>query len=105
MDLYEFLGYTGFMNKEDIQKLADLSRLTLTENEIIGYNKDFEGILAYINTLSAIDVHKNIVAAQAANTNYVRDDEQSYSSGEFSEDILNQAPSRKEYFIKVQKIL
>ena len=93
------------MNKEDIQTLAELSRLTLTENEITAYQKDFEGILGYINTLNIIKVPENIMDIKVANTNYMRDDEENYSSGEFSEDMLSQAPNLEKDFIKVQKIL
>lgn len=105
MDLYGVIRYTDPMNKEEIQELADLSRLSLTEDEITSYQKDFEGILSYINTLNTVEVDETMNSHRLPNTNYLRSDEAAYQPGQFSEDILAQAPERKEDFIKVAKIL
>lgn len=93
------------MNTEDVKKLADLSRLELTDDQVREYQKDFEGILGYIDTLQSVDIGDVSQAFYGANTNYLRDDEQSYQTGEFSEDLLDAAPARDGDFIKVQKIL
>lgn len=93
------------MNKEDIQTLADLSRINLTESEIDSYSKDFEGILNYISTLTLVTIDKKIEIENSANINYLREDDESYSSGEFSNDLLEAAPETQDKLIKVQKIL
>lgn len=93
------------MNKEDIQTLADLSRINLTESEIDSYSKDFEGILNYISTLTSVTIDKKIEIENSANINYLREDDESYSSGEFSNDLLEAAPETQDKLIKVQKIL
>lgn len=105
MDLYVLLGYTIFMNKEEIQVLADLSRLNLTDDEITSYQKDFEGILSYIDTLKEVKIDDTITQQRSANTNYLRNDDVSYVPGQFSEDLLTSAPEVEGEFIKVQKIL
>lgn len=99
------MSYTIIMNKEEIQKLADLSRLELTDSEINAYQKDFEGILSYIDTLNQVVLDKNLESDRKPNTNYLRDDSLSYESGQFTLDILDQAPDRKDDYFKVQKIL
>lgn len=99
------MSYTISMNKEDIKKLADLSRLELSDNEVELYQKDFQGILSYINTLNQVTLDKNLDLNRGPNTNYLRDDSLSYQPGEFTDDILNQAPGRKDDYFKVQKIL
>ena len=93
------------MNNTDIQTLADLSRLHLSSTEIESYTKDFEGILQYINTLQSVTINAENKIDAGINTNYLREDDESYSPGDFSEDLLNAAPHRKGDFIKVQKIL
>jgi aspartyl/glutamyl-tRNA(Asn/Gln) amidotransferase C subunit len=93
------------MNNTDIQTLADLSRLHLSSTEIESYAKDFEGILQYINTIQSIGINQEDETYVGTNTNYLREDTESYSSGEFSENLLQAAPQRDGDFIKVQKIL
>ena len=93
------------MNDKDIQKLADLSRLDLSSEEITSYTKDFEGILEYINILNSLTVSNENKINKDKNTNYLREDDESYTSGSFSEDLLNAASGREGDFIRVQKIL
>lgn len=93
------------MNKEEIHTLADLSRINLTESEIESYAKDFQGILGYIDTLAIVTIDERVQDQKSPNINYLREDDNSYVSGEFSKELLMAAPDTEGQFIKVQKIL
>lgn len=93
------------MNKEEIHTLADLSRINLTESEIESYAKDFQGILGYIDTLATVTIDERVQDQKSPNINYLREDDNSYVSGEFSKELLMAAPDTEGQFIKVQKIL
>ncbi|MFT7328317.1 MAG: aspartyl-tRNA(Asn)/glutamyl-tRNA(Gln) amidotransferase subunit C [Crocinitomicaceae bacterium] len=93
------------MDKQDIKKLATLSRLELSDEKIEEYQKDFEGILEYIDTINSVSLDGYDDHLRSITTNIMRDDSDSYLSGQFSEDLLNAAPLREGNFIKVKKIL
>lgn len=44
------------LTREDILKLAKLSRLTLSDDEIAKYQKELSEILAYVEQLESVDV-------------------------------------------------
>lgn len=92
------------MNRDDIQKLAELSRLSLTDAQVDEYQKDFEGILGHINTLKDVNI-TNLEPERQVNTNVMRDDQDAYAPGQFTQDLLSAAPERDADFVKVQKIL
>ncbi len=91
------------MEKDDIKKLAELSRIEIHDADIPGYQADFENILGYINTITSVDVTTG--DTEEIITNVMREDIDPYSAGEFSADILAEAPETDNDFIRVQKIL
>lgn len=95
------------MNSEDIKKLADLSRLNLTETDIENYKKDFNGILEYINTLKDISVSQTDEQNRedTPHVNILREDDDSYVSGEYTDVLISAAPEREGDYIKVNKVL
>lgn len=93
------------MKKEDIQTLAALARLNITDEECHAYAQDFEGILGYINSINAVDVDGYDDHIRSATTNIVRADDDSYESGQFSSSLIAAAPAYDGDFIKVKKIL
>jgi aspartyl/glutamyl-tRNA(Asn/Gln) amidotransferase C subunit len=42
------------ISREEIQNLAELSRLKLTDEEIATLRKDFDSILEYVGQISAV---------------------------------------------------
>jgi aspartyl-tRNA(Asn)/glutamyl-tRNA(Gln) amidotransferase subunit C len=93
------------MNKEDIKGLADLVRLELADADIESYQKDFEGILNYINTINDVSLDDYNDQLRSVTTNTMRADDVSYESGQFTEDLLNAAPHREGDYFKVKKVL
>ena len=44
------------ISKDEVKKLAELSRLSLTEEEIVKYQNELNSIVEYTEKLNAIDV-------------------------------------------------
>lgn len=96
------------MEIKDIQSLATLSRLHCSEEELQSYQKDFQGILKYIDTLKTVEVSDEVLQERllySPLTNVVREDDALYTTGEFSEVLLGAAPERHHDYIKVKKII
>lgn len=43
------------VTKQDVDYIAELSRLAFTEEESEGFRREFEGILAYVSKINAVD--------------------------------------------------
>ena len=91
------------VTKEDIEKLAELSRLSLTDREAEGYAKDIESILQYV---SAINETKGKSGGNyTVNTNILREDKKPHEGGMFTDDIVKAFPREEKGFLKAKKIL
>lgn len=87
----------------DVEKLANLSRLALTEAEKTSFLKEIDSILGYIaniNTLSEIAPE-----IEYAQVNVLREDVVTNNSGEFTDRVLANSPEREGNYVKVKKIL
>lgn len=92
------------MNKNDIQKLAQLSRLHLEDSEAEAFTHEFDEIVAYVDKIKEVssDTGSNIIESNEVK-NVLRED--TVSSYENPENIINEAPSHMDNFVKVKKIL
>lgn len=93
------------MDKEEILKLANLVRLEITDEEAAGYKKDFDGILDYIDSIKDVEVPMEDSYETNLTKNYMRNDDVVYSAGEFTDDLLNEAPDVEKGYFKVKKVL
>lgn len=94
------------MNREEIQHLASLSRLRLTEEELKSLETDLPKILDYVSVVSDIaDDETDAKPEVGARYNVFRDDEITNESGEFTKDMLAEMPATEKGFMKVKKIL
>jgi aspartyl-tRNA(Asn)/glutamyl-tRNA(Gln) amidotransferase subunit C len=88
---------------KDIENLANLSRIKLTDEEKEKMTSEIESILAYVGqvqNLKAEDIEKNYILE-----NVMRDDVTLNKPGEFTEKLLSLAPQREGNYFKVKKIL
>lgn len=93
------------MNTEEIQKLAELSRLSLADAEIESYKKDFVGILGYIDTIKNVEVGNAAEQPSFVTKNIMREDTNPHPAGAFTEELLAGAPKTEGNYIKVNKVL
>ncbi len=90
------------MDIKDVENLAELSKIELTQEEKEGLLKDMEGILAYVKQIQDIDVPD--IEPEYEHRNIWREDE--FVERDFSIQIIkDQFPDSQDGFVKVKKIL
>ncbi len=89
---------------EEIEKLAELCRIDVTEDEKKSLASDIESILEYISQIQEVasveskpevGVHRNVM----------REDGKPHKSKLYTESLLKSAPKREGGHVKVKKIL
>lgn len=92
------------LKKEDIEKLAQLARLDIPDAEKETLRKEVDSILGYVSEIQKIS-GEEIKKEAGEIKNVMREDPNSHLSGEFSKDLLEEAPRRQDDYVKVKKIL
>ena len=92
------------IQKEDIEKLAELSCIAVTDEEVEKLSKDIESILEYVHELTEIAVVDGSHEAGILR-NVMREDGKPHESSLFSKDLLEAAPELEKDYFKVKKIL
>ncbi|MBI2474618.1 MAG: Asp-tRNA(Asn)/Glu-tRNA(Gln) amidotransferase subunit GatC [Candidatus Taylorbacteria bacterium] len=88
---------------DEIQKLADLARLSVTEDEKNDLHKDIEGILGYVGAIKNVKVETT--ESDAALSNVFRSDVVDNKPGEYTDRLIKAAPQNQNGYVKVKKIL
>jgi aspartyl-tRNA(Asn)/glutamyl-tRNA(Gln) amidotransferase subunit C len=91
------------MTHEEIQKLGFLARIEVSEEDATRFAGDMDNILNFLKQIESVDVSD--VTPVHRFKNVVREDEKPYEKGQFSQDLLAEAPEVQDGFIKVKKIL
>ena len=90
------------MEIKDVENLAELARIELSEEEKKDLLSDMESILGYVKQIESVDVGD--VKLESEVRNVWREDK--LEDGEFSRDlIIGQFPDSQDGFLKVKKIL
>ena len=89
----------------EIEKLATLARIKLTEDDKVSLVKEFDSILGYIDQLKKVDVSIDTEGRVGAVKNSMRPDAARQISASDREGLLNEAPDREGDFIAVKKII
>lgn len=94
------------LSKQEVQHIAKLARLELTEAELEKYGGQLSAILNYFNQLKEVDVKGVEPTAQVTGLeNILREDEvEDWDEAEI-EAALKDAPAREGRFIKVKRII
>ena len=104
------------LGRKDIDNLANLARIALSEEEKDKLQKDMEAILGYVSELQKAPSYAKATEGKPALIeehipenyylrNVMREDEEPFESGANTDSILSQAPKRKDNFFVVKKIL
>ncbi len=89
----------------EIEKLATLARIKLSEEDKASLVKEFDSILGYIDQLKKVEVSTDTEGRVGAIKNIMRPDESRQISTDDRERLLDEAPDREGDFIAVKKIL
>jgi len=93
------------MKKEDIERLAKLSRIELTSDEADALAGDITSILGYVSEINEITGSTAGEKKVGSIYNVFREDENPHEAGEYTEALLALAPERDGQYFKVKKIL
>tara|TARA_B100000745_G_scaffold119718_1_gene77420 strand:- start:13897 stop:14190 length:294 start_codon:yes stop_codon:yes gene_type:complete len=93
------------MTKEEIKHLGRLSRIKLTDDQIDKFNGEIDAVLEYVSQINEIVADSDKEKEVGAVYNVFRADEVTNTPGEYSEDLLREAPCRQGDYVEVKKIL
>lgn len=94
------------ISKKEVQHIAKLARLGLTEKEIETYRKELSVILDYIEKLKKVDVSKIEPTSHPLEVeNVMRNDEGQSAKPDLRKKLVELAPDKKDSYFKVKSIL
>ncbi len=88
------------VSKKEVEKIASLARLSLSEKELESRTNDMNNILNYMDSLNEINTDgvEELLNVHDLN-NSLREDE--YSNSISKKDVLKNSPSKNENYIEV----
>lgn len=89
---------------KDVEHLAGLARIAVSDSEKELLRHDLEEILAYVSQVTEVTAELGEPSAGEIR-NVMREDVNPHEAGVFTEDILKQAPARERNRISVKKIM
>jgi aspartyl-tRNA(Asn)/glutamyl-tRNA(Gln) amidotransferase subunit C len=92
------------VNKQDVEKIAELARLIFSEEELENFTPQMNKILSYMDKLNELNTDNvEPLSHPVEQTNVFREDELRPSIS--IEDALKNAPSKDENHFKVPKVI
>jgi aspartyl-tRNA(Asn)/glutamyl-tRNA(Gln) amidotransferase subunit C len=96
------------ITRQDIDKLATLSRLKLSEEEAVRMQGEMTSILAYVDKLKSA-AGSETGPVMSVNKNVLRADANPHEGGLYTEKLIALAPRKEKtaegWYLKVKKIL
>ncbi len=93
------------MKREDIEGLASLARIELTDTEIERFSKEFDDILGYVGEIKGLAAGGVLTPQVGPVHNVLREDINPNEPGAYTEALLELAPHRQGQFVSVKKVL
>ena len=92
------------IDKNQVKKVAKLSRISLEDNKIDSLSKDLDSILTFVEKLNELDTKEIKTLKSIANkTLEARND--IVDDGKIKNDILKNSPEKNEDFFIVPKVI
>ncbi|MEK7578582.1 MAG: Asp-tRNA(Asn)/Glu-tRNA(Gln) amidotransferase subunit GatC [Patescibacteria group bacterium] len=95
------------LTKKEVEKIAGLARLELSEEEKEKFADDLSSVLGYVQKLSEVDIKKvePITGGTSLESVTRKDDEtKCVSDSQMREQILSASPNREDDYFKVPSI-
>jgi aspartyl-tRNA(Asn)/glutamyl-tRNA(Gln) amidotransferase subunit C len=93
------------ISRDDVQHLAQLSSLQLSDDELNNLQKDIQNILGYVEQLGELDTSGIEPTYQVTDLENVFRDDTIIDYGVTREQLLEIAPDRLDNSVKVPKVL
>jgi aspartyl-tRNA(Asn)/glutamyl-tRNA(Gln) amidotransferase subunit C len=92
------------MELKDIEKLAELARIEMSQEEKTKILGEMDSILGFIGQIQEAKV--DITEREAGEVrNIMREDGEPHETGKYTEDILREVPKVRNRYVEVKKIL
>jgi len=91
------------ISKIEIEKLANLSRLALTEPEKDLFSNEIGAILGYVGNINSLVSSDDVPQYELKNV--LREDIVLHKEGEYTASLVANAPEKEGNYVKVKKIL
>jgi len=94
------------ITKEEVQHIAKLARIGITEKEEEKFTKDLSSVLDYFDKLKKVDTSEvEPTTHSVLLENVQREDVVTNQSAETKKNLVGLSPDKKENYIKVKSIL
>lgn len=92
------------LDKKEIDHLADLARLSLTDTENESLQKDLEEILNYVNQLTKAKIDNLPDASVGLSQNQIRKDNEPLVDEELADAIIKRFPQKDRRSLKIPPV-
>jgi aspartyl-tRNA(Asn)/glutamyl-tRNA(Gln) amidotransferase subunit C len=93
------------LSRDDVLKLARLSRLKLSDEEVEKFREELSSILEYVEVLNKVDTFGLEPTSQVTGLKNVMRKDETRDYGYKTEDLLKNAPAVKDNQFKVRRVL
>jgi aspartyl-tRNA(Asn)/glutamyl-tRNA(Gln) amidotransferase subunit C len=93
------------LKKEDIEHLATLARISVSEEEKEAFAGQLDSVLGYVSELNKVVTIEESAPQAGELRNVMRPDEHPNHGGEFTDAILANAPHKEGEYFKVSQIM
>lgn len=93
------------LTNEDVLKLARLSRLKLSDNEIETFKKEINEILSYVEMLKEVDTSGLAPTSQVTGLENVMRKDEIIDYKLSRDDLLKNVPAKQDGYVKTKRIL
>ncbi len=93
------------ISKDDIKRLADLSRIEVGDGELETLSTEIDAILEYVGQIKSITAEEVSGVDIGPVKNVLREDIDPSESGTFKDDLIAEFPNKSGDYLKVKKIL
>lgn len=89
---------------EEVKKLAALARISISDEELAAFTKEFDSILAYVGQLEKLELPK-MGDEKPPLRNVMREDGEPHETGAFTERLVAQFPKKDGTYLEVKQII
>ena len=93
------------ITREDVLKLAQLSKLTLTDEQIDRFTREIREIMEYVEQLQAVDVSGLEPTDQVTGLVNVMREDKTINYQAKPDDLLKKSPKTEKHQIKVKRVI
>ncbi|OGZ19193.1 MAG: hypothetical protein A2494_02355 [Candidatus Lloydbacteria bacterium RIFOXYC12_FULL_46_25] len=92
------------LQRNDVEHLGLLARIALSEEEKDEFTSELDSVLSYVSEISKVTTDADAVPLVGELRNVMREDDALNPGGEFTEEILKNAPATEDGYVKVKQI-